>query len=109
MSDKNLRMRCVLSNFSKKYTNTDISNIPVTYLVDFNVPLAISLPFCQLILPDKALRGTYSLEHFQNTRHHTLETTEVHMGSLVHTLKNLLRIFLYFVLDIHLTTFLVPC
>jgi len=72
------------------------------------VPLAGLLELVKLLIPVHALGLSNTLEHVKNTRHHTLETAEVHVGTLVKQhAEHLIRVLLHLVLNIHLSTLLV--
>ncbi len=53
------------------------------------------------------LVGTGLLEHILDSRHHSLKTTEVDVGSVVELLENLISVLLNLVLDVHLSSALV--
>jgi hypothetical protein len=71
------------------------------------VPLALLFPVLQFLGPDDAFLGGYLLEHGENSRHHALESAEVHVRTFVHSVEHLIGVFLDLVLDVHFATLLV--
>ena len=58
-------------------TNIGRNEERARFLVDLHVPLALLLQVSQLLLPVHALLLGDGLKHFQNARHHALQTAEV--------------------------------
>lgn len=61
----------------------------------------------ELLSPDNALLGRDLLEHCQDSGHHSLEAAEVHVGTFVHSVENLVGVLLNLVLNVHLSALLV--
>ena len=80
---------------------------PVMTLINLNVHLVVVLESLVELVPVKTLLGGHTLEHLQNPRHHSLETAEVHVGSVLHEVKDLVGVLLDLVLNVHLSTALV--
>jgi hypothetical protein len=76
-------------------------------LVDLNVPLLGLLESLEPLVVVKSLGSSNSLEHILDTRHHTLKTTEVDVGTTGKLLEDLIGVFLNLILDVHLSSGLV--
>jgi hypothetical protein len=71
------------------------------------MPLLGFLESFEPLIVINVLLCSNSLEHILNSRHHSLETTEVDVCSVAKLVENLIGVFLYLVLDVHLSTLLV--
>ena len=79
----------------------------LVYLVDLNVPLLLLLQALDPLIVVNALAGSNFLEHILDSRHHTLKTAEVDVGSVLQLGEDLIGVFLNLVLDVHLATLLI--
>mmetsp|Transcript_14041 Transcript_14041/g.20423 ORF Transcript_14041/g.20423 Transcript_14041/m.20423 type:complete len:349 (-) Transcript_14041:121-1167(-) len=79
----------------------------MSFLVYLNMPLLGLLKSLAPLIVVNILIGTDGLEHILNSRHHSLKTTEVDVGSVVKLLEYLISILSYLILDVHLSTVLV--
>ena len=79
----------------------------LVYLVDLNVPLLLLLQALDPLIVVNALAGSNFLEHILDSRHHTLKTAEVDVGSVLQLGEDLIGVFLNLVLDVHLSSLLV--
>ena len=84
-----------------------IDSIYINNLVNLNVPLSTLLKSLDEFIVINSLTLTNSLKHILNSRHHSLQTAEVHVGTIVKLLKDLIGILLNLVLDVHLSSVLV--
>merc|ERR1712125_66900 len=76
-------------------------------LVDLDVPLLGLLePLDPLVVVDSLLLAN-SREHFLNSRHHSLESAEVHVRAVLELVEDLVGVLLDLVLDVHLSPLLV--
>mmetsp|Transcript_19891 Transcript_19891/g.30728 ORF Transcript_19891/g.30728 Transcript_19891/m.30728 type:complete len:338 (+) Transcript_19891:241-1254(+) len=71
------------------------------------MPLSLLLKTLDPGIVFKALGGSNSLEHILDSRHHTLKTTEINVGTVLKLLEDFVSVFLDLVLDVHLSTGLV--
>jgi hypothetical protein len=73
-------------------------------LVDFNVPLLLLLESLEPFIVVDVLACGNSLEHILDSRHHSLKTTEVDVGTVFELGENFISVFLDLVLDVHLSS-----
>ena len=71
------------------------------------MPLLLGLEALEPLIIGDALALADTLEHVLNTGHHTLETTEVDVGTGVKLVEDLVGVLLNLVLNVHLSTVLV--
>ena len=71
------------------------------------MPLLLGLEALQPLIIVKTLVFSNLLEHVLDSRHHTLETAEVNVGTIVKLGKDFISILLNLVLNVHLSTTLV--
>lgn len=71
------------------------------------MPLPLLLPVLELLAPVDSLLGADALEHLQDARHHSLESTEVDVSTLVQPGEDVVGVLLHLVLNVHLATPLV--
>jgi len=71
------------------------------------MPLLLGLQSLEPLIIVNALALADALKHVLNTRHHSFETTEVDMGTVVKLVENLVGVLLNLVLDVHLSTVLI--
>merc|ERR1712050_170360 len=79
----------------------------VRNLVNFNVPLFL---FLQVLLPvfvNKTFALRNSFQHVLNSRHHSFQTAEVNMSSIVQLFKHFIGVLFNFVLNVHFSSLLV--
>jgi len=76
-------------------------------LVDLNVPLSLLLKSLDEFIVVHSLGLTDSGKHILNSRHHSLQTAEVHVGTILKLLEDLIGVLLNLVLDVHLSSVLV--
>ena len=74
------------------------------FLVDFDVPLLVLLELLAPLVVVDVLACGDSLEHILDTRHHSLKTTEVDVGTVFELGENFVGVFLDLVLDVHLSS-----
>mmetsp|Transcript_12511 Transcript_12511/g.35687 ORF Transcript_12511/g.35687 Transcript_12511/m.35687 type:complete len:361 (-) Transcript_12511:20-1102(-) len=75
--------------------------------VHLDVHLVVVLESLVELVPVQSLLGGDALEHLKNSRHHSLESAEVHVGTILHQIEDLIGILLNLVLDVHLSAALV--
>ena len=73
-------------------------------LVDFDVPLLGLLQALEPFIIVNILLCGNTLEHILDTRHHSLKSTEVDVGSIFQLGEDLIGIFFNLVLDVHLSS-----
>mmetsp|Transcript_29813 Transcript_29813/g.30243 ORF Transcript_29813/g.30243 Transcript_29813/m.30243 type:complete len:301 (-) Transcript_29813:258-1160(-) len=66
------------------------------------MPLSLLLPVFKSVGPHHVLLLCHPLKHLQNTRHHPLQSTEVDVGTIAESLKELIGILFHLILDVHL-------
>ena len=71
------------------------------------MPLLVLLQSLQPLIVLQSLRLSNSLQHILNSRHHTLQPTEIDMCSIVELGEDLVSILLNLILNIHLSSLLV--
>jgi len=71
------------------------------------VPLLLLLQTLEPFVVVKSLIGSNSLEHVLDSWHHSLQTAEVDVSTVVELGKDLISVFLNLVLDVHLSSLLV--
>ena len=76
----------------------------LVYLVDLNVPLLLLLQALDPLVVVNVLASGNSLEHVLDSRHHSLKTAEVDVGTVLELGENLVGVFLDLVLDVHLSS-----
>ena len=79
----------------------------MTRLVHLNVPLLLGLQSLEPLVVVDSLLVTDFLQHVLDSRHHTLESTEVDVGATVELAEDLISILFNLILDVHLSTLLV--
>jgi hypothetical protein len=71
------------------------------------MPLFVGFESLEPLFVVKSLGFGNILEHFLDSRHHSLEAAEVHVGTVLKLCENLIGIFFDLVLDVHLSSLLV--
>jgi len=79
----------------------------VCHLVNLNMPLLGLLKSLNPLIIINTLGLANLSKHILDARHHTLQSTEIHVCARVQLGKDLIGIFLNLVLDVHLSTLLV--
>mmetsp|Transcript_29335 Transcript_29335/g.39151 ORF Transcript_29335/g.39151 Transcript_29335/m.39151 type:complete len:255 (-) Transcript_29335:583-1347(-) len=76
-------------------------------LINLYMPLLTFLQTLQPLVIIQSLTFSNSFQHLLNSRHHTLQPTEVNVRTIAEFIKDLISVFLDLVLNVHLTTLLV--
>ena len=71
------------------------------------MPLLLGLEALEPLIIVELLAFAHTLEHVLNTGHHSLETTEVDVGTVVKLVEDLIGVLLNLVLNVHLSSLLV--
>ena len=84
-----------------------MQHIVLSCLVHLNVPLLLGLQALEPLIIVKSLLLGNTLKHVLDSGHHSLQSAEVDVGTVVQLLENLVGVLLNLVLDVHLAAILV--